>query len=215
MRRSRTSRRIVGLFHFGLRDGGCLFLGKVESVGRQHDLFVALSRKHRIYRRIGATRKDPVDPPRQAPARLPRRAASAAFAPAQPVGLAVLTREALLARFVPASVLIDSAHPVHYYHGSTDRFLAQPTGEPTSDLLALTRRGLVGPSRRAIKKAVETGATAVERGSVRRSEGQLSLRVRGVTAQRWAQRRHAVGELCRGRRGGRGGARLRHGRDRA
>ena len=89
----------------------------------------------------------------------------------------MLTREALLARFVPASVLIDRAHRVHYYHGPTDRFLAQPTGEPTSDLLALTRRGLVGPSRRAIQKAVKTGATAVERGSVRRREGQMSLRV--------------------------------------
>ena len=55
--------RAVARFHFGLREGGHLFLGNAETIGRADDLFEPVSKKWRIYRRIGPTRHDIVEFP--------------------------------------------------------------------------------------------------------------------------------------------------------
>ena len=58
-----VQRKVLALFHFALRDGGHLFLGPAESVSGQEGLFQPVSKKWRIYRRIGPTRRDIVDFP--------------------------------------------------------------------------------------------------------------------------------------------------------
>ena len=58
-----AQQRIVALCHFGLRQGGRLFLGNAETVGRHDDLFETVSKKWRIYRRVGPTRHDLIDYP--------------------------------------------------------------------------------------------------------------------------------------------------------
>jgi two-component system CheB/CheR fusion protein len=55
-------KRVIELFHFALKPGGYLFLGKSESIGHEQSLFELVSKKWRIYRSIGATRQIPVDP---------------------------------------------------------------------------------------------------------------------------------------------------------
>lgn len=42
---------VLKLFHYALRPGGLLFLGKSESVGSATDLFEPVSKPHRLYRR--------------------------------------------------------------------------------------------------------------------------------------------------------------------
>jgi two-component system CheB/CheR fusion protein len=56
-------KRVLGLFHFALREGGYLFLGSAETISGQEDLFELVSKKWRIYRRLGPTRHDVVDVP--------------------------------------------------------------------------------------------------------------------------------------------------------
>jgi chemotaxis methyl-accepting protein methylase/signal transduction histidine kinase len=58
-----VQRRLIGLFHFALREGGALVLGKSESVGERPDLFEPVSKVWRIYRRVGDTRHAEVDFP--------------------------------------------------------------------------------------------------------------------------------------------------------
>jgi two-component system, chemotaxis family, CheB/CheR fusion protein len=58
-----VQKRLLGLFHFALREGGHLFLGPAESITGHEDLFEPVSRKWRIYGRIGPTRHDIVDFP--------------------------------------------------------------------------------------------------------------------------------------------------------
>jgi two-component system, chemotaxis family, CheB/CheR fusion protein len=55
--------KIIPLFHFALREGGFLFLGSAETVGDRQDLFEPVSRKWRIYRRIGIGRTMGVEIP--------------------------------------------------------------------------------------------------------------------------------------------------------
>jgi two-component system, chemotaxis family, CheB/CheR fusion protein len=55
-----VQQKLLSLFHFALNEGGYLFLGGSESIGQQHDLFEPISKKWRIYRRIGSLRWDKV-----------------------------------------------------------------------------------------------------------------------------------------------------------
>lgn len=55
--------RVLSLAHFALREGGYLFLGNAESVGRRDHLFATISKRWRIYRRIGGARGPAIDFP--------------------------------------------------------------------------------------------------------------------------------------------------------
>jgi two-component system, chemotaxis family, CheB/CheR fusion protein len=58
-----VQKKVLGLFHFALRNSGHLFLGPAESVSGPEGLFQPVSKKWRIYRRVGPTRHDIVDFP--------------------------------------------------------------------------------------------------------------------------------------------------------
>lgn len=153
-----TQRRLLAILHLALAQGGHLLLGTAESVSTCDELFESVSQEHRIFRRVGPTRHDLV---RFSGAL--RATGGAAPVPALPHrGWAEVAGEALVTRYAPASVLADHRHQVLYYHGDTDRFLAQPAGEPTRDLLRLARRGLGAPLRRALRRAAAE-AEATER----------------------------------------------------
>src|SRR5207237_10283390 len=58
-----AQRRILSLLHFALAEGGHLFLGSAETIDQHTGLFEVVSRKWRIYRRVGPTRSDQVQVP--------------------------------------------------------------------------------------------------------------------------------------------------------
>jgi two-component system CheB/CheR fusion protein len=148
-----VQKKVLSLFHFALDEGGYLFLGSAETVGKGDDLFEAVSNKWRIYRRVGPARRDVADfPELRLPAledRLDRLSR-----PAEPrARYADIARQVLLARYAPASVLIDAKGRVLYFHGPTGNYLEQPTGEPTHNLLEMTRAELRAKLRKAIREA--------------------------------------------------------------
>ena len=147
---------VIALFHFALEQGGSLMLGNTETVGRHASMFQSLSKKWRIYKRLGAIRLDIVNfPVLRGQQSLKKSAQESVGAPLPALALpaAELARRALLERFAPAAVLIDAASRVIYYHGSTSAYLEQPTGEPSSDLFATARAGLEVKLRSAVRKA--------------------------------------------------------------
>ena len=58
-----VQQRVLALLHFGLREGGALFLGTSETVAGAEDLFEPIDKKARIFRRVGPTRHGAVDFP--------------------------------------------------------------------------------------------------------------------------------------------------------
>lgn len=141
--------KVLSLAHFALREGGYLFLGNAETVGQRDHLFECISKRWRIYRRIGAGRSPMLDF-----AQWPVRAGSSRPADAQP-RFADIALQSLAERFAPASVLIDRNFRVLHFHGATEDFLIQPSGAPTIDLLALAREGLRLTVRNVVRKAIE------------------------------------------------------------
>lgn len=152
--------RILRLLHFGLREGGTLFLGTSENAGAD-DLFETINKKARIYRRIGPTRHERVDfsmrqlPTRGAPADWSTTADPKNVGPRP--SITQMTTRALLEHHTPAAVTIDRDYRILYYHGNTEPFVAAPRGEPTRDLMLLARESVRGAIRRAVHRAVSQG----------------------------------------------------------
>jgi two-component system CheB/CheR fusion protein len=158
---SEVQSQVIPTFHYALRPDGYLFLGSAENVSQFEDLFSAIDKKHRIFRR----RSDIVPhirlplmvnalKPGQASDLMPRR---------PPLGGVVLRQrvdEHVLERFSPAHVVVNRDGDVVYYSSKTGKYLEPPAGIPTRQLLTLARKGLRLDLRTALRDAVETGRTA-------------------------------------------------------
>ena len=166
-----AQQRIIAQCHFALRPDGHLFLGNAETIGRHDDLFETVSKKWRIYRRIGPTRHDLVDyrPLRGSAATETAGEPLAAPQEAGSAPVADIARRALLERYAPASVLLDQRGRVVYFHGTTRDYLEQPPGEPTRDLLAMARDGLGLKLRGAIRDATKGDKSVAVHGRVHQS----------------------------------------------
>ena len=167
-----VQQRVLALLHFGLREGGTLFLGSSETLGGSEELFESLDKKARIFRRAGPTRHGLVDFPLPHGLRVTRvQGINAAgnggdennTAPSRRMGFrasfAQLTQVTLLEHHLPAAVLVDRDYRILYYQGDTQRFLGQPSGEPTRDLIAIARDGVRGAVRVALHRAAAENTT--------------------------------------------------------
>ncbi|MGI4879367.1 MAG: CheR family methyltransferase [Janthinobacterium lividum] len=171
-----AQQRVIALFHFALRQDGHLFLGNAETIGRHEDLFETISKKWRIYRRLGPTRHDLINFPRPSgPAEARAKAASPSSSMEAGAPMAELARRALIERYAPASVLIDRKDRVVYFHGATRDYLEQPTGEPTRDLLAMTRDGLAFKLRAAIRQASKDNKSVTVEARTRHAERAVTV----------------------------------------
>jgi two-component system CheB/CheR fusion protein len=166
-----VQKRVLTLLHFGLREGGTLFLGSSETVGGVDGMFETIDKKHRIFRRVGQPRHGSIDFP------LPRRfdtgeAASprTAVSPGRPRrydeppgSIAELSRQVLLDVHTPPAVTVDRDGQVVHFHGEVAPFLRM-TGAPTHDLLLLSHEGVRGAVRMGLHRAAETTRTAITDG---------------------------------------------------
>jgi len=166
-----VQQKVISLLHFSLNEGGFLVLGPSETIGRHIDLFESVSKKWRIYRRIGPSRPERVEIPIAA-AVGPLAGARRLTPPstARPVSFADMTERLLLDLFAPAAVLINRNNEILYFFGPTDRYLAVPAGEPTQDLMMMAREGLRTKLRSAIHQTVrERGPVTLADARVKRN----------------------------------------------
>jgi two-component system, chemotaxis family, CheB/CheR fusion protein len=170
--RPEAQEKVLLLFHFALREGGILFLGESETVGRLDDRFEPISKTQRIYRHIGRIRAGEVDFPVAAGAGARSLGPPAAQKRApQGMRLGEVAQRLLLETYAPASALINRRNECLYYLGSTDRYLRVVPGEPSRDLLAMAREGLRNKLRAAIRQAGDERARAVVRGAKAEYDG--------------------------------------------
>ena len=162
-----AQRSILELFHFGLGDGGSLFLGSAETIGARTDLFMPLSKKWRLYRKLGNARRYSPALPASSVGALAAVSASPVTARVSPAEIA---RHALLLAYAPAAVLIDQQHRILYLYGPTSDFLDLPTGEMPQDLMAMMRGDLRLKVRGAVKQALSSGKRVTVAG-VRQTRG--------------------------------------------
>jgi len=152
-------KKVIPLFHYALKPDGILFLGNSEGLGEMEELFTAVDRKAKIFRRkedypgmhrmaLGRflppmTNLDP-----SLPTALPRPQTQSR------VSVKELTEQTLLQQIPVAAVLVNAKGDILYLHGRTGMFLEPAPGEAgTNNILKMAREGLRLPLSAAIQKA--------------------------------------------------------------
>ena len=171
-----VQRKIIALFHFALRDGAFLFLGNAETIGDREDLFEPVSKKWRIYRRIGVGHRVNVEIPAHSADTLPA-ILSPQVAVMPRMSLTAMAQQVLLDRFTPACVMIDRKLQVLYIHGLVENYLTLPAGELTTRVVDMAREGLQARLRGAIGKCIETGRPMAFTARTRRGEKSMPVKV--------------------------------------
>jgi len=149
-------------------------------VGNYTDLFVQVDPKSRLYRRLdGATRQLAVD----FPTRLinPPQDSAGQRKPMVPAAtLQTLADQALLQRFSPAAVLVNSQGDIVYISGRTGKYLEPAAGKANWNVHAMARPGLRHDLAAALARAVRSkSSVTVERIAV---EGDGTTQTINLTA---------------------------------
>ncbi|HEU4894101.1 MAG TPA: chemotaxis protein CheB [Vicinamibacterales bacterium] len=152
-----AQQRVLRTFHYALRPEGMLVFGPAESIGPSSDLFEQVDKRFRVYRRL---------PGHHGGSDLSHLQASDASTPtsriATPdVDAESLLREAdrlLLARFAPASLVVNQGLTILQYRGQTGPYLEPAGGVPSFDLRRVIRPELLVRISPAIQEASSTGA---------------------------------------------------------
>jgi len=170
--RPEAQEKVLLLFHFALREAGILLLGGAETVGNLSDKFEAIAKKQRVYRHIGHLHPGEVDFPIAAGTRARGFGLHGAQGkPSQGARLGEVAQGLLLKTYAPASVLINRNYEGLYYLGPTDRYLQVVSGEPSRDVLAMTREGLRNTLRAAVQQASQQNARVVLIGARMKRDG--------------------------------------------
>lgn len=146
--------KLISLFHYALVEGGHILLGAAETIGRSESLFEPVSKKWRIYRRIGKATPVAIS----LPIKKESGKSSIRF---QPMHLTQQGKaykditDTLLAEYAPAAALINRHFEILYVSGSLVDYLEFPAGELSRELLALARPGLRSRLRALCHNAIQ------------------------------------------------------------
>lgn len=162
--------RIFEIFHYSLNPNGYLFLGSSESAEQVADLFSVVDKTHRLYRAkpwAGERRAVPAMPItlregwRGPEIYMVNRARPAQFLQ-EPVVIGEQHQKALES-YGPPSVLVNEKYVILHVSETAGRYLHQPKGPITDDLLTLILPELRLELRTALFQAFEKGKAAVSR----------------------------------------------------
>lgn len=172
--------KCLALFHYALRDGGYLFLGNAESVGRNSALFKSLGHKKcRVYQKVEAKSSSrlPLAAPfaQERPASFPSRRTASELRQST----TEFIQEALLGNYAPAAVAINQNFEILYHNGPTNRYLQQPRGTPTQNLLDLLPEKLRTRVRGGLYRVLqETKPVAIRTSIPRDDERKMPVTLR-------------------------------------
>ena len=149
-------RGLLPLLHYALKPTGFLFLGPSETIGASRDLFEPEDGKAKIFS------KKAVAPRLEHGFLLRPHTPTALDARSEParkqarVHLPDVQRDAdrvLLARYLPAGVLINEDHEVLQFRGDTGRYLTPAPGKASLNVLKMAREGLLVSLRSLLQRA--------------------------------------------------------------
>jgi two-component system CheB/CheR fusion protein len=155
---SALQKKVLPLFHYTLNPGGVLFLGTSETIGDSAGGFLATNAKWRIYERrpgfsrgTGYTVRSSAAPAQAGEGRpLSLRAAGGSSE------IRTLAERMILQEYSLPCVLINDKHEILYFNGDTSKYLSQPPGEPTVNILDMGKGDLRGTLNVVIHKASQT-----------------------------------------------------------
>ena len=148
--------RLLALFHYALKPGGILFLGSSESLTGLSDHFTVMNKKWKIFARKDAVTVQTLPAeftPTPAKAKADSGGTTDIVERSHKPLLSTMLEKSLLARFAPASVIVNDRSDILYIHGRTGDYLEPATGSPRLNILEMAREGLRLELSSALRRA--------------------------------------------------------------
>jgi two-component system CheB/CheR fusion protein len=127
--------KILATFHYGLRNGGFLFLGKSESIFQQENLFDVVDKQFRIFRRNNLEGKVP-----QTLFQMPQTIENTQVNVHKKLDAEHYLFETAIKAYVPATILVNANLDIQHIYGDVSDFLSIPEGKPSTNLMHLLLR---------------------------------------------------------------------------
>lgn len=174
--------KCLAIFHYALKDGRYLFLGNAESPGRSSTLFKSIGHKKcRIYT------KSEKSPSLRMPLTVPYASERAALLPTKQArtssdqqSVTQFVQGALIEEYAPAVLAVNQNYDIVYHNGPTNRYLRQPRGAPTQNLLELLPEKLHNRIRAGIYRTTHEAKPVSIRTSISGDDGKkrpVTLRI--------------------------------------
>lgn len=165
--------KVLATFHYGLIDGGYLFLGKSESVYQQDNLFDAIDKAHRIYRRRSCESRIPV-----ASFHLPHLNPELNLTLGKKPNAEHRLLEAALRMYIPPTILVNGSLDIQHIYGEVSDYLMISAGKPSTNLMHLMRRELRPDLQLLHHKAEKSLDSAIGRARIiRLGEAKKTVRL--------------------------------------
>jgi two-component system CheB/CheR fusion protein len=188
-----AQRRVLSLFHYGLKVHGCLLLGGSETTGELSDEFEVVDPHFKIFRKRRDVRLAPglrfASGARVAQLRATSPESPAPVSNADPNLMGAY--DALLDEMLPPSLLVGQRRQLSHVFGGAGRYLSLPSGRITSDVADMLEGDLRVAVVGALQRVFVEHTRAVYRGMHALVQGEK--RVLDVTARPLRNRR--TGEL--------------------
>jgi two-component system CheB/CheR fusion protein len=159
---STLQKRLIPLFHYTLNPGGFLFLGESESIGTFADLFAPVDARHKIFKR------KPAETGYEPEARIsfyPQgdRATEERTKAKKPQDINKIAEKIILRDYSMPCVLVDEEFNAVYFNGDTSKYLIQPGGRPTFNLVQMARPEIHYKLALLLRRAFKDKRTAEEK----------------------------------------------------
>ncbi len=162
-------KKLMGVFHYALRDSGHLFLGSSEAVTGHADLFRAVDARARIAQRRDTGLRDAAVARPVTGAGNPGRQYTL---PGEEADIGAISQRILLDEFAPPYLLVGETGQITFSSPNTDRWLQQPTGQYVNHVMRVVRDGARSALRSAWSRALAERRTAVQEGLALDADGE-------------------------------------------
>ncbi len=153
-------KKVLRILHYALKPAGFLMLGQSESVGESPELFSLLDRANKIYEaKHVALPVTAIEFGTNAPPTAPL-APPPLVAVRPMLSIAHLADRKILEMYAPPGVVINENLDILYFRGRSERYLQQPSGVATHNILRLARPEL-HPSLKSIIEKVFASTESV------------------------------------------------------
>ncbi len=171
-------KKVIPIFHFALKPGGFLVLGKSEALSAFPEYFTLVDKKLKVFQKKPVVLPYPVLPPFPEVGEVRGQGKVEVKPPGEMHSLADLQQEAdrlVLSRFAPAGVVIDAHLNILQFRGHTGRFLEPSPGEASLNLLKMTRQSMQFELRAAVHAALKSNTPVRREGLRLRLNGALRV----------------------------------------
>ena len=154
---SALQKKVLPMFHYGLKPGGFLMLGSSETVGDLTELFTLVDRQYKIYAKQSSALRLNLDLGDSSGDRQPLPPVAIAPEPHPALDLYGAADQVVLGRYGPVGVVVNDQLDILQFRGHTGAYLEPAPGRASLNLLTMAQDSLRLDLRTALYQAKQLG----------------------------------------------------------